>query len=254
MEKRLWWIKITDHFFTSDNIDFLMSQKNGSEYVVIYQLLCLKTVNTNGVLARQLGDILVEFNEEKIQRDLKYFDIDTIRVALDLYKRMGLIYYNDDGIMTISHFENIVGSESSSAKRVREYRDKKALQCNKNVTQCNAIDIDIEKEKEKDKDINNKGKSESIREKICTLYDNLFKKQMTPIEAEIIEKWEQENVPYKIIEAEMTNSAKLGKTSLIYTDSVIIKKRVAEEQNPIYSKTDDILEGLKEKWKKQKKY
>ena len=29
-------------FLTSDAVDFLMAQKNGSKYVILYQMLCLK--------------------------------------------------------------------------------------------------------------------------------------------------------------------------------------------------------------------
>ena len=50
--QRYYWIKLTDKFMTSDTVDFLMEQKDGANYVVIYQLLCLKTVNNNGCLSR----------------------------------------------------------------------------------------------------------------------------------------------------------------------------------------------------------
>ena len=36
--KRYYWIKLKDTFFTSDTVDFLMSQKNGANYVVLYQM------------------------------------------------------------------------------------------------------------------------------------------------------------------------------------------------------------------------
>ena len=66
---RLYWIKLTDRFISSDTVDFLMSQKEGANYVVLYQMLCLKTVNNGGVLARNLGEMLVPYDVEKIQRD-----------------------------------------------------------------------------------------------------------------------------------------------------------------------------------------
>ena len=34
-EQRMWWIKLSDRFMTSETVDFLMSQKNGAEYVVL---------------------------------------------------------------------------------------------------------------------------------------------------------------------------------------------------------------------------
>lgn len=123
-EKRYYWIKLKDTFMTSDTVDFLMGQKNGANYVVLYQMLCLKTVNTNGELARKIGEIIIPYDAEKIQRDCKYFDIDTIRVALELYKQLGLIYKQEDSILKIANFENMVGSETAWAEKKRIYREK----------------------------------------------------------------------------------------------------------------------------------
>lgn len=122
MEKRFYWIKLKESFITSDSVDFLMSQKNGSNYVVLYQMLCLKTINTNGEFARQIGEIIIPYDIEKIQRDCKYFDIDTIRVALNLFKQLGLIYEQDNGILKIADFDNLIGSESKWASYKRNER------------------------------------------------------------------------------------------------------------------------------------
>ena len=163
-ERKYYWIKLKKDFMSSDAVDFLMSQKNGAEYVVLYQMLCLMTVKTNGKLERQLNEVIIPYDAEKIQRDTKYFNIDTVRNALQLYTHLGLIYKDENGCLTIADYENIVGSESGSAERVRRFRNLKALHCNNEVTEtkqlCNElsntdIDIDkeIDKEIDKDKDI-----------------------------------------------------------------------------------------------------
>lgn len=134
-DKKYYWIKLKTNFFDLPTIDWIMSQNNGCEYIVLYQMLCLKTANTDGKLVSQIGEMLIPYDIEKIARDTKYFSNDTIRVALELFKSLGLIYVSDDNTMTISNYYEMVGSETSSAKRVREWREKqKALQCNKNVT------------------------------------------------------------------------------------------------------------------------
>lgn len=123
-EKRYYWIKLKDNFMTSDAVDFLMSQKNGSDYVVLYQMLCLKTVNTNGELVRQIGEVIIPFDIDKIQRDCKYFSYDTVAVAMELFKKLGLIYEQENGYLKIADFNELVGSESKWAKYKR---DKKEL-------------------------------------------------------------------------------------------------------------------------------
>jgi hypothetical protein len=92
-----------------------MSQKDGANYVVLYQCLCLKTVNQDGELADRIGEIIVPFDENKIQRETKWFSIDTIRVAMALYKQLGLIYEQDNGILKIADFDDLVGSQTVSA-------------------------------------------------------------------------------------------------------------------------------------------
>lgn len=158
--RRFYWIKLKSTFMSSDAVDFLMGQKNGSQYVVLYQMLCLMTIHSNGRLERQLGEVIIPYDAEKIQRDTKYFSLDTVRVALELFKKLGLIYQNEeDGCLSISGYEELVGSETQSTIRSRNSREKtKALQCN---AECSAdatishqiCNTDIEIEKEIDKDL-----------------------------------------------------------------------------------------------------
>ena len=120
--KRYYWMKLKDTFMTSDTVDFLMGQPNGANYVVLYQMLCLKTINTGGKLSRQIGEILIPYDEQKIARDTKWFTVDTVRVALELYKALGLIYQDVDGNLVLVDHENLVGSETDYAERNRRLR------------------------------------------------------------------------------------------------------------------------------------
>lgn len=120
--KRYYWMKLKESFMTSDTIDYFMSQPDGANYVVLYQMLCLKTINTNGRLSRQIGEIIIPYDVEKIQRDCKWFSIDTVRVALNLYRQVGLIYEDVDGTLVMSDHDNLVGSETDAAARMRSSR------------------------------------------------------------------------------------------------------------------------------------
>ena len=125
--KRYFWIKLREAFMTSDTVDFLMSQKDGANYVVLYQMLCLKTINTGGRLSRQIGEYLIPYDVEKIQRDCKWFSTDTVRVALDLYKKLGLIYEDQDGTLALVDHENMVGSETDWAKQKRMQKNAQMI-------------------------------------------------------------------------------------------------------------------------------
>lgn len=120
--KRYYWIKLKTSFMTSDAVDFLMGQPDGANYVVLYQMLCLKTINTGGKLERQIGEIIVPYDEAKIQRDCKWFSIDTIHVALNLYKKLGLIYVDNNGVLCLTGHADLIGSETDYASQKRQQR------------------------------------------------------------------------------------------------------------------------------------
>ena len=116
-------MKLKESFMTSDTIDYFMSLRNGANYVVLYQMLCLKTINTSGRLSRKIGEIVVPYDAAKIQRDVKWFSVNTIRTALELYQAVGLIYKDDDGTLVLTDHANLVGSETTYAQQKRNQRE-----------------------------------------------------------------------------------------------------------------------------------
>ena len=176
-KQRYYWIKLTDHFLTSDTVDFLLSQKNGANYVVLYQMLCLKSVNSNGLLARQIGEIIVPYDVEKIQRDCKHFDIDTVRVALELYKKLGLVYEQQDGILQITNFDRLIGSQTISAEKKQiQIANRQSGKQGGTKVENFPPDIDIKRLRDEEIDID-------IEEK------NITKKENSKIEQEFEEVW-----------------------------------------------------------------
>ena len=128
--KRFYWIKLRENFFQQETIDWLMEQENGSAYIVLYLKMCLLTANTSGELIRTIGDMTIPYEPKKISQKTG-FDIDTVNVALSIFKHLGLIEETQGGIPVMPEVKNMVGSESESAARVRKYRKKKkALQSN----------------------------------------------------------------------------------------------------------------------------
>lgn len=178
---KFFWIKLTDSFLSSDTVDFLMAQKDGANYVVLYQMLCLKTVNNDGILGRNLGEIIVEYDAEKICRDCKYFSIDTVRIALELYKKLGLVYELENGLLRIANFENMIGSKSISAEKKQIQREtrKKLLELAENTEGGQKVDIcplEIDIEKDKDKEIRDRINYKQIKDlynDICISFPKL---------------------------------------------------------------------------------
>lgn len=158
--KRFYWIKLRENFFQQETIDWLMEQENGSAYIVLYLKMCLLTANTSGELIRTIGDMTIPYEPKKISQKTG-FDIDTVNVALSLFKHLGLIEETQEGIPVMPEVKNMVGSESESAARVRKYRKKKkSLQSNVDVTN-KALQSNVEI---RDKSIEYRDKSKENRE------------------------------------------------------------------------------------------
>lgn len=175
--KRYYWIKLKTDFFNLAEIDFLLSQKDGCQYIVLYQMLCLQTANNNGELASRVGEMIIPYDPDKIARDTKYFSKDTVIVAMELFKKLNLIYTDDGICLKIAGFENMVGSETGWAKQKREQREKQKLlsgQCPPNSPQ--EIDKDIETDGLNDrlKLINLKLNKNSLVQEETTEYNAIF--------------------------------------------------------------------------------
>lgn len=218
-EKRYYWIKLKTDFFNQDAIDFLMDQENGCEYVVLYQMLCLQTANNNGKMATEIGEVIAPFDIKKIVRDTKYFDVDTVIVALELFTQLGLIYRQEDNVLQIANFDELVGSECASAHRVRKHRalqsNEKALHSNKNVTQEiekeKELELDSSKRKNNKKKIKNTQNQQLVKEfeEIWKLYPN--KKGKSPALAKYI-KARQDGVEFETVKSGVEKYAEHCKT------------------------------------------
>ena len=124
--KRFYWIKLRNSFFYDSDfanaVDFLMSQKNGANYIILYQMLCLMTANTGGKMANAVGEVIVPYDPAKIARECKWFTVDTVVVALELYKKLGWVYQQEDGVLRIVDLDRMVGSETDYAVQKQNQR------------------------------------------------------------------------------------------------------------------------------------
>ena len=140
-EKRFYWMKLQEDFFENDAIEWLEDQKHGKEFALLFLKLCLRSLKSNGVLIRQVGEMAVPYDTAKLA-EITRTDFKTTYVGLGLLKKSGLIEVLDDGSIRIGMVADMVGSESGAAERVRHHRERAkqayvtdgALQCNAGVT------------------------------------------------------------------------------------------------------------------------
>lgn len=154
---RFYWLKLKEDFFEDDAIEWLEEQKNGKEYALFYLKLCLKSLKSNGTLIRRVGTMLVPYDTEKLA-EITRSDFDTVVVAMELLKKIGLIEVLDSGAIYIASLADMVGSEARSAERMRRLREKrKNLSILANASQSDTAvtesDAQCHREKEIEKEI-----------------------------------------------------------------------------------------------------
>lgn len=145
MAKKFSWLKLRTTFFNSPEIDWIHEQPNGAEIIYIYLRLCLLAINSDGVLERKIGPIVMPYTAKKLA-EIVSTTAEAMTVALAMFKQIGLIEQGEQGEIIIPKLMEMVGTESESAERVRRFREKRKeqelLQSSTDVTlhplQCNA--------------------------------------------------------------------------------------------------------------------
>ncbi|QCJ56116.1 phage replisome organizer N-terminal domain-containing protein [Enterococcus mundtii] len=150
-KKRYYWLKLKEDFFEEDTIEWLEEQPNGKEYCLFYLKLCLKSLKTEGLLVRNVGNLMIPYDPESLAR-LTSSNADTVKVAMDLFNKIGLIKILDSGEIYLNQLSELVGSETEYARQKRVQRARED-----NVQKLSGkgrleLEKELEKELERDKD------------------------------------------------------------------------------------------------------
>lgn len=122
--KRFYWLKLHHDFFNRDEIRIIESLPNGKDYIIFYLKLMLKSINDNGKL---LFKDTIPYTPEMLA-SITNTSIDTIRVAIDTFVKLGLISMLDNGALYMQEVQKLVGSETPDAERKRIARAKEDSQ------------------------------------------------------------------------------------------------------------------------------
>ena len=171
MSKRYYWLKLKEDFFEQRVIKKLRKIAGGDTYTIIYLKLQLLAMKNDGKLVFEnveddfASEMALELDE----------DVENVKVTLMYLEKNNLIETISNEEYFLPEVLAVTGSETASAIRVREHREKKkALQCNNNVItkKQDVIEVkqecSVEKEKEKEitTNINNNNIMSDQEEKI----------------------------------------------------------------------------------------
>lgn len=158
MEKKFFWLKLRETFFNETYIKAMRTFKNGDSLVLTYLEMALYSLKSNGVIERgeltpSLADEISIAINEPVARVKKTIEMLTKARVAEL----------DGDKLFLTEMMKLMGSESSSAERMRRLRSKKsdetgvtpASQCDSAVTSpvTKSVTTEIELEKEKESEI-----------------------------------------------------------------------------------------------------
>lgn len=148
--KRFYWLKLKDGFFDEKYIKALRRLPQGDSLIVVYlkmQLKSLKTegiINYEGILPDSISELSMAIDENE----------NIVKLAVEALIRYGAIERWENETLYMAAMQELIGSETAAAARVRKHR---ALQCNTKALPSNTCvtkrNTEIEIEKEKDIEI-----------------------------------------------------------------------------------------------------
>ena len=120
MAKRYYWLKLKEDFFRNKIIKKLRKVAGGDTYVIIYLKLQLLSLNNEGVL---IYDGLETTFAKELALDIDEDEID-IDFLLHFLKQASLLEEFQNNEFTLIGAVESMGSEGSSAERVRQFRER----------------------------------------------------------------------------------------------------------------------------------
>lgn len=155
MEKRFFWLKLRETFFNETYIKAMRTFKNGDSLVLTYLEMALYSLKSNGVIERgeltpSLADeISIAINEPVVR----------VKKTIEMLTKARVAELDGDRLY-LTEMMKLMGSESTSAERMRRLRTRKSeelppSQCDTALTSpvTKSVTTEIELEKEKESEI-----------------------------------------------------------------------------------------------------
>lgn len=266
-QKRYYWLKLQNDFFSRKEIKRLRRIAGGDTLTIIYLKMLCRSLKDNG---RLYYDGLDNDFVSELAMDIDE-DTENVQITVNYLIKTGLLEQIDEVEYTLKDAESNTGTETAVAARVRKHRERqKALQCNTDVTavkQLGNVEIEKEKDKEIDKEIEEEKEEEKKEERpssseILKLYADSIHPVSSLVEADklrvLIEAHGETFVAKAIERAVMRNKRSLAYITGILNnweangyDEGIEGKRTEKQSDP--ERSADLERFMREREEHKKK-
>ena len=120
-DKKYYWLKLPRNFFTKHYTLMLMAEPDGKELTLFYIRLLTESIDHEGRLRYSEN---IPYTAESLA-SLTGFSLQIVTRALQLFTDMELVVTESDGTIFLPKCLEMIGSESESTQRVRDYRKRK---------------------------------------------------------------------------------------------------------------------------------
>ena len=148
--KKYFYMKLKEDFFDSEEMIILESMPDGTIYQNILLKMYCRSLKSEG---RLMINGVIPYNAQMLASVTRQ-QAGTVEKALSIFQQLGLIEILDNGAIYMMNIQNFIGSSSSEADRIRNYRKSikdEMYKCSTNVQQLYTKD----KDKDRDRVIDN---------------------------------------------------------------------------------------------------
>jgi predicted phage replisome organizer len=120
-DNKLYWLILKDDFFEDDAIKIFERMDNGYRYCNFYLKLCLKSLKSAGILILKCGEVSIPYDDVMLSQ-LTNVDLDTVKSAMVVLIKLGLIKVLENRELYMSRVENMIGKQSIGAFKKQQQR------------------------------------------------------------------------------------------------------------------------------------
>ena len=220
--KIYFWLKIDENFFKNLAIKKARKTKGGDTWVVIYQRLMLRSLETNGILYYEgaLGNL-----EEELALMLDE-TVEDMSMTLSYFKSTGLIQIDDESNAEMLQVPALIEQETNWARYQRKQREKKKTEKFDNVQPLSnycPTEIESESESEIESEIEIESDDDVGKSSLQSL-SNFFSNNFHPISQRELEQLREfvNDSSYEMVRLALEIAVDNNARTIKYVRSIIV--------------------------------
>ena len=182
--KVYFWLKLDQNFFKNLAIKQALRMPGGKDMIIVYQMLMLESLATNGVIYYE-GMLPTLEKELAVRLDVKEEDI---QMTLAYFKNVGLVQVDDSNNAEMLQVPALIEQETDWARYKREQRRILKLDNVQHVSNGCPTELELEKDIEIKKDIDIELEVDNRRTATDTNIYDYYQQRIGPLDGFQYEK------------------------------------------------------------------